>query len=90
MTVDLRRLPAGGILGGMFFSSPASKSPLERGGPLAVGSVHVLETALINRPRQAAMRLSICSCSSRRTVFKTFYDQRLEGLSSRSEPHFPG
>ena len=33
------RLPAGGILAGMFFSSPASKSPLERGGPLAVGCV---------------------------------------------------
>ena len=31
------RLPAGGILAGMFFSSPASKSPLERGGTACGG-----------------------------------------------------
>jgi hypothetical protein len=76
------RLPAGGILAGMFFSSPASKSPLERGGPLAVGSV-LSEIALRTRPRQAALRLSICSCSSRRMVFKTFYDWRGEGVFPR-------
>ena len=40
----------------------ALKSPLERGGPLAVGSVF-FETPLLNRPRQVAVFLWICSCS---------------------------
>jgi len=44
----------------LFWLDP--KSPLERGGPLAVGRV-LFETVLLTRPRQAAMCLSICSCS---------------------------
>jgi len=38
------RLPAGGILAGMFFSSPASKSPLERGDRLRWGVCSSLKT----------------------------------------------
>jgi len=49
LTVDLRGfLPEAALHLGMFFSSPASKSPLERGGPLAVGCVLFLKEAFHN------------------------------------------
>ena len=82
--------PAGGILASWYVLFEVRLlNPRLSGGTLAVGSV-LSESALRTRPRQATLRLSICSCSSRRMVFKTFYDWRGEGVFPRaSEHHFP-
>ena len=84
LTVDLRRLFAVGSLASWYvlFEVRLLNPRLSGGGPLAVGSA-LSESALRTRPRQATLRLSICSCSSRRMVFKTFYDWRGEGVFPR-------